>query len=439
MLLTILAFIIVIGVLITIHEFGHFIVAKLFKIKVLVFSIGFGPKLLSYKGKETEYRLSAIPLGGYVKMAGQESILEGKPVEEGDFYSKSPFKRILVVLGGPVSNFILAFLIFMAVMIIGTQQLVFKPVVGGITEQIDMNGKTIETPAYLEGIEKGDRFIKANGEDIKYWSDIQNIVFFSDGEPVHFVIERSNEFIEKDIKPVFNEDEGVWMIGVYPQQDTEVSLIVPGSPSDRAGLKEGDEIQYVNKVRVNSWNDIQKQYNKAEKKINLTVLRGDEKELVVLEKTSEEMGLLELGFITGMEKVVVRESFKDAFINSGRQTIFMSGNILKGIGLLIIGKVSPKEALGGPLTIADYAGRSIKAGWDSFLNYIAILSIILFVLNLLPIPVLDGGNILLSIIEAIKGSLVSLKFRMIFQQIGLVLLFAIMIFAIAMDVIRYVF
>lgn len=439
MLLTILAFIVVIGVLITIHEFGHFAVAKLLKIRVLVFSLGFGPKIFSWKSKETEYRLSAIPLGGYVKMAGQEAIMEGKPVEEGDFYSRGPFKRILVVLAGPLMNLILAFLIFFSVSVIGYEQLVFEPIVGGVIEKMEVEGEKVVSPASKSGLQEGDRFIEIKGEEVKYWSDLQEIVFNSEGEEITFAVERGEETISMEMKPLYDEENKTWMIGVYPRQDNVVSLVIPDSPADKAGLKEGDEIIYLNQEKTDNWNEIKSAFEQSDVAVNLTVERNGENELIEIEKSKEMKDILQLGFITGMKKVKLRKPPQKAVVSSFNQTNFMVYNTFKGIIFLIAGKISPKEALGGPITIADFAGKSMRSGWHSFLNYIAILSIVLFVINLFPIPVLDGGNILLFIIEAFKRSPVSVKFRIVFQYIGLVLLLGVMVFAIMMDVVRYVF
>ncbi|MGQ9705701.1 MAG: site-2 protease family protein [bacterium] len=437
-MITLFSFILVVGVLILFHEFGHFIIARLVGINVLKFSVGFGPKIFSIKGKKTEYVLSAIPLGGYIRMAGEQAFLKDEPIKDGDYFSKGPGERALVVLGGPIMNLALAFLCIFAVYTIGYNEYYFTPVIGSVIEKIKVDNVEVSSPAYIAGLKQGDRIISVDGQKIESWSELQDIVFNSKGAQMSLKIARDDSVIDMNIKPLYDKDKNINIIGVYPEQDNIVSFIVPGSPADKSGLKKGDIIMFVGTSEVKTFSEIEEKYKKLDGIVKFTVSRQGERILIKFEK-KDDADISSLGFITGMRERIVRKNpivaLKFGARDTGRITYFT----IVGVVNLITGRISPKEALGGPLTIADFAGKSARSGWNSLVNYIAILSIMLFILNLLPIPMLDGGNIVINIIEAIKGSLVTLKFRMIYQQVGFFIVISLIALAITMDFIRYVF
>jgi len=437
-MITLLSFILVVGVLILFHEFGHFITARLVGINVLKFSIGFGPKIFSIKGKKTEYVLSAIPLGGYIKMAGEQALLKDEPIKDGDYLSKAPWKRILVVFGGPFMNLVLAFLCIFSVYVIGYNEYYFSPVIGSVIDKVKVDSAEVSSPATVAGLKPEDRIISVNGQKIEAWEELQNIVFNSIGEELSFKISRNSSVVDIKVKPIYDKERNVNIVGVYPKQDNVVSVVIPGSQADRAGLKKGDIILFVGTTEVKTFREIDEEFKKLDKVAKFTVDRGGNKVLIKIDKNGiSDIG--SLGFITGMKERFVRKLPVVALrygINDTGKITFLT---IKGIASLITGKISPKEALGGPLTIADFAGKSAKSGWNSLVNYIALLSIMLFILNLLPIPMLDGGNIVINIIEALKGSLVSLKFRMIYQQVGFFIVISLVALALVMDFIRYVF
>jgi len=437
-LITLLSFILVVGVLILFHEFGHFMIARLVGINVLKFSIGFGPKIFSIKGKKTEYVLSAIPLGGYIRMAGEQVLVKDEPIKDGDYFSKGPGKRILVVLGGPFMNLVLALLCIFSVYTIGYNEYYLSPIIGSIIEKVKVDNTEVPSPALIAGLQEDDRIISVNGQEVNAWDELQNIVFNSKSEQLSFKIDRNGSVVDVNIKPVYDRDRKINIIGVFPKQDNVVSYVVPGSPIDKAGLKKGDVILFVGTSEVKTFREIDEQFKKSDKVVRFTVFRSGERVLVKTNKGSvSDVGLL--GFIMGMRERFIRKRPDIALEYGVRDTGKITWLIIKGIGSLITGKISPREALGGPLTIADFAGKSARSGWNNLVNYIALLSIMLFIVNLLPIPMLDGGNVVINIIEALKGSLVSLKFRMIYQQVGFFIVLSLIVLALIMDFIRYVF
>lgn len=328
----------VFGILIFFHELGHFFVAKKLKVTVEKFSLGFGPALFKFKKGETEYAISAVPFGGYVKMAG-ESLNESKG-KEGEFYSKSPVKRIAIVAAGPIMSFALAFVIFyMVVMTIGTTSLNPQAKVGGLIEG---------NPAESVGIKKGDLIIAIGDLPINDWQQMSGIIKENPGEEIFVTLEREKEILSFSITPkeeILSNGQKVGQIGIYPEVITEKSNPV-----------------------------------------------------TAVYKSAETVG----------------------------KTSYM---IISGLVDLIRGKVSPKEALGGPIMIARITARLSEEGFLPVLNFTGLLSVVLGLLNLLPIPVLDGGVILFFIIEIIRKKPLSEKIQMIAQNIGLVLLIGIMLYA----------
>lgn len=436
-IISLVAFLFTITVLILFHEFGHLIVAKLVRIKVLRFSLGFGKRILKFKPKETEYAISAVPLGGYVKLSGDtpEEIENPRP---GDYYSVGPGRRILMVLAGPVMNLVLAFLIFFIVGVVGYTEYVHEPIVGEIRPTLTVGGEEVPSPASQLGILPGDRFVEVNGKEIETWEDLIAQVRSKQGEEIDITVEREGERLKYKVTPLVEDGGDHPIIGVVGYQDNVVSMILPGTPAEKAGLKKGDVIVAVNGEPTSDYRMIGDIINAQSEPVELSV----ERQGVMLSLTMEppaDSDLLSLGFVCGLKERQVSEPLPRAFLDSATTTGVLVAVSVVGLYQIVTGQIPLKEAVGGPITMADFAGQTAMAGWQTLLRYVALLSIVLFILNLLPIPVLDGGNITLSIIELFRGKPVSLGFRMAFQQVGIFIVFGIMAFAIVMDVIRYAF
>ena len=351
---SILSFIIVLGVLIFFHEFGHFLVARFFGVGVEKFSLGFGPRLIGKKIGVTDYRISAIPLGGYVKMVGEEPDAEISPEEIPlSFTHKHVAKRMLIVAAGPVFNILLAVIIFFGIFFFsGT--FVLKPSVGSVKPG---------SPAFTAGLAKGDLITAINAIEINDWDEMAEIINTSKGQNLKLTVRRGDSSRNFSLAPekvttknIFGEDIQRYIIGITASGETY----------------------------------------------------------------SKEMSLLQ------------------ALSESMVQTYRVSELMVVIITKLITGDIST-DTLGGPIMIAQMAGDSAKAGVGSLISFIALISINLAIINLLPIPILDGGHLLFFSIEAIKGRPVSIKIREIAQQVGMFLLILLMILVFYNDITRIFF
>jgi regulator of sigma E protease len=350
----ILSFIIVLGVLIFFHEFGHFLVARFFGVGVEKFSLGFGPRLIGKKVGITDYRISAIPLGGYVKMVGEEPDAEIDPEEIPlSFTHKHVAKRMLIVAAGPVFNILLAVIIFFGIFL-SSGTFVLKPSVGSVKQG---------APAFSAGLEKGDLITAINESAINSWDEMAEIINGSKGKTIRLAVRRG---------------DSTRNFTIAPEQVTTKNIF-------------GEDIQrYIIGITASG------------------------------ESYSKDLNLF--------------QAFSESLLQTYRVTELMVVIIAK----LITGDIST-DTLGGPIMIAQMAGDSAKAGIGSLISFIALISINLAIINLLPIPVLDGGHLLFFSIEAIKGSPVSIKVREIAQQIGLFLLILLMILVFYNDISRIFF
>ena len=446
-LYALLSFVVAISILIVVHEFGHYWVARRAGVKVLRFSIGFGKPL--YKrtfGKDnTEFVVAMLPLGGYVKMLDEtEGAVDAAELDRA-FNRKSLAKRSAVVLAGPVFNLVFAVLAYWVIFVHGTDG--FRPIVGHVVEN---------SPASVAGFKVGDELISVDGKDIKTWGH-RRLYLFSrllDKEPVTFIVQstdgRKHELhVNLDNLSLSSVGSSIMGkgLGLY-LQFPEVKAVVGGlidGPAKKAGLMIGDRITQIDGQEVDSWVDMAKLIQgSAGKELHVTYLRGEvQKTTVIVPKPSVQNGKtigligispkapaipadmirrLQFGPVQGLKEAVV-------------QTWTMSEMTLKILGKMLTREVSTKN-ISGPITIADYAGQAASIGLSEFIVFLAAISISLGVLNLLPIPVLDGGHLMYYIVEAIKGSPVSELARIRGQQIGFVILIMFMILAFYNDIIR---
>jgi len=351
---SILSFIVVLGVLIFFHEFGHFLVARLFGVGVEKFSLGFGPRLIGKKVGITDYRISAIPLGGYVKMVGEEPDAEIAPEDISlSFTHKHVAKRMLIVAAGPVFNILLAVIIFFGIFF-ASGTFILKPSVGSVKQG---------SPAFAAGLEKGDLITAINESTINSWDEMAEIINASKGQKINLAVRRG---------------ESTRNFSLAPEQVTTKNIF-------------GEDVQrYIIGITASG------------------------------ETYSKQLNLF--------------QAFSESMVQTYRVTELMVVIIAK----LITGDIST-DTLGGPIMIAQMAGDSAKAGIGSLISFIALISVNLAIINLLPIPVLDGGHLLFFSIEAVKGRPVSIKVREIAQQVGLFLLILLMILVFYNDISRIFF
>lgn len=439
----ILAFILILGAAVVIHEFGHFIVAKLFKIRVETFSVGFGPRLFGWKWGHTDYRLSAIPLGGYVKLGGDESNapLEGEgatdiPPEE-MFNLRPRWQRILVALAGPVMNVITALMIPLAGALMYGVPAVPAPVVSSIAR-----GGAAEAAGLL----RGDRLVSFNGIENPKWDTIRGEALLSPGQPLPVVVERNGQRIPLTITPIPYVEEGETM-GVldflpdYGNVPVIVREVESGTPAAEAGLQPGDRIVAVSGQPVRSAEQVT-QFIREHKgqPITLSVNRGGKQLDITATPRRLSDGKERLGFRPDEDIPLHRVGVAGAFayaVDTNLQILRLTG---KALGQFFTGQRSARNTLSGPVGIYKAASSSVeKFGWGGFFTTLAFLSLNLGIFNLLPIPVLDGGAIFLLLIEgllAIVGLKLSMRVRDRIQQVGFVMVLLLMVFVITNDILK---
>jgi regulator of sigma E protease len=346
----ILAFLWVLGILIFIHELGHFLIAKLSGVKVLKFSLGFGPKLIGKKIGETEYRVSLLPLGGYVKLLGDDPGEEIEQEEEGRTFRNQPVrKRMAIVLAGPLSNLLFAAFIFSLLFSLGIPQL--SPVVGKVVDGF---------PAQKAGIRPGDVILKVNDEEIAQWSDLLSVIPKSEGKELKIILKREGEVLRISVAPRVIKGKNIF---------------------------------------------------------------------------GEEITTYQIGIVPSGESVLKREPIHKAVVSGLYQSWYVTKLVVVSI-IKIIQRVIPAKTIGGPILIAQMAGKQAQEGFLSLIFFTAVLSINLGILNLFPIPILDGGHLLFLSLEFIIGRPLSVKKLELAQQIGLIIIILLMVFAFYNDIMR---
>lgn len=535
----IVPFVILLGLLIFVHELGHFLVAKYWGVRVEVFSMGFGKKILKYKRGDTTYCISLIPLGGYVKMFGDDPSVEVSSEDKPFSYTHKPvMQRISIVLAGPLMNFFFAILLFFIIAMTGeqmkapilgdiepdteafavgfrsgdkilkaggseilhwddlirkltdyqgqnleisvehvltnsTETLSIKPkltknqnilstedYIGdfpGLTNlsKASMVGVALNSIAYEQGLRTGDLLTSINGVKLKYFRELENIFVAQQGQELKIELERfdvndPNKSSKEKISFKSNNVASLQSIGIE-KSELFLAKIVKDSPAEAAGLKNGDRVVSINGKTPHKWEDILDTVKSYDEKSPLIfeVLQGsDLKKIEVVPKMTTQMnahggedkrftvGIVPWSMPTPPEISIVKSSNLVAGLARGfEKSVEVTQMTIVSFLRLIQAKISPKN-IGGVISIGQAAHETFKLGWSHFVQMMAVISINLFILNLLPVPVLDGGHLLFYSIEAIKGAPLSMRKMEIAQQIGLVVLMSLMVFALFNDVTR---
>jgi regulator of sigma E protease len=431
-------FLVVLGVLVAFHELGHFLAARWVGVKVLKFSIGFGPKIFGRQVGETEYLVSAVPLGGYVKLFGEDETEATTPDDRRRSFShQGLWGKVLIVAAGPGFNFILAYLIFAGWLSTGSP--LFVPTFRDLSA--DVEALVPGSPASVAGMEVGDRIVRVNGEDISTKTELLDIVSRSKGQPLSLEVRREEQLKMLTATPVpitgdgASPDEPLYTIGVE-ETPPLVTSVMQGSPASIGGLQPGDRVVSIEGHTIYTWAQMTTQVREhPEKPLTFEVLReGKRTSLTVtpaIEKLTINGQTSEVGKIgiSGPGRSLMRSNNVGEAVYQGLEATW-GWTELTAIGLykMIVGDISSKN-IGGPLTIANISGEAASQGASSVVFLIAILSINLGVLNLLPIPILDGGHLLFFLIEGILRKPLGERQREVAQQVGLVLLVGVMIFA----------
>jgi regulator of sigma E protease len=421
--------------MIVIHEFGHFIVAKLLGIAVETFSVGFGPRLLGFRLGETDYRISAIPLGGYVKFRGENlEMIQGKSEGSVDeFLSHPKWKRFLVALAGPVFNLVTALLIPTAAILYGFQ--------GDIndSQQVVIGEVKPGSTAEQGGLQKGDRIIAFDGDQNPTWATVDDKVITNLGEDIPLTVDRNGQILNLNVRPRL-ETRGSETYGALdirpPLTFIGVAEVQKDTPAERAGLQNGDKITAVNDTPVTGWIQFRRPIEEG-REVALTVQRGQE--TLTIEGTPQKGGDgYMLGFKPFFETRLLKTNSIATALRYGWdkniRVVKLTGQVFKQI---FSGQRSARNSIQGPIGIAETTATVYKIdGWAGVIGLMGMLSLSLGILNLLPIPVLDGGVILLIFIEGILGLVgltMSMNFRERFQQVGFVLVLLLMGFVIVND------
>ncbi len=441
LLQTILAFIGAIALLVAVHEYGHFWTARRLGVRVLRFSIGFGPKLWGKVHNGTEYWISAIPLGGYVKMLDER---EGPvPASQRDlaFNTQALWKRSLIVAAGPAVNFLLAMLLYWMVLVAGTEGL--RPL---------LSQPPADSLAYSAGLRAGDEVLSVNDRPIATWQELRIHLLKDalDGESLTLTILRESvqQTVRVPLDDVSADPERLFnALGLQPFRPRIPPLIgevVPGEAADRAGLQVGDLIRAFNGQEIDDWSAlVQLIAANPDTDVKMRIQRRGGEFLVNLRLGSIESGAVRRGRLgAGVDvdpqiwqdlRAEYRLSPLAAVPEAIRRTWDMSWLTLRMLGEMLVGEVSWKN-VSGPLQIATYAGQSASIGFEVYLSFLALVSVSLGVLNLLPVPILDGGHLLYYAIEGVRGKPLSEEMQAMGLRIGMALLLMLMVVAMYNDI-----
>ena len=447
LLWTAVAFIVALGVLIVVHEYGHYLVARLCKVKVLRFSVGFGRPLFNWRGRDgTEWVIAAVPFGGYVKMLDEREA----PVRADDlpraFNRQSVWRRTAIVAAGPMANFLFAIAVYAGLFMYGLPEA--RPIVGS---------PPAGSAAANAGLRAGDTILAVDGEAITTWQQLRWRVLKGalQGEQLRLERVGAQRHLSEallDLRRFAGTDADgdlLAMIGLQlyrPPLAPVLGQIEAKSAAARAGLQPGDRIVRINDVAIESWNGLVDAVRASPgQALRIDVLRGARTVQLTVTPEAREVDGTPVGRIgaapfvppTHLERILVRTQHGpfEAVLRATDKTFDIALFSLRMLGKMLLGEVSWKH-LSGPVTIADYAGQSAQMGWVSYLTFLALISISLGVLNLLPIPLLDGGHLMYYALEVVKGSPVSDRVMELGQRVGLTLLLIMMAFAFYNDLNR---
>ncbi len=431
-------FLVVLGVLVAFHELGHFLAARWVGVKILKFSIGFGPKIFGRQVGETEYLVSAVPLGGYVKLFGEDETEATTPDDRRRSFShQGLWGKVLIVAAGPGFNFILAYLIFAGWLSTGSP--LFVPTFRDLSA--DIEALVPGSPASAAGMEVGDRVVRVNGKEISTKTELLDLVSRSNGQPISLEVRREGQLKTLTATPVritgdeAAKDEPLYTIGIE-EMPPLVTSVMHGSPASTGGLQPGDRVVAIEGHSIYTWAQMTAHVREhPETPLKFEVLREGTRATLTVTPASEKLTVngqaSEVGKIgiSGPGRSLMRsDTVAEAVLQGLEATWGWTELTVIGLYKMVVGDISSKN-IGGPLTIANISGEAASQGASSVVFLIAILSINLGVLNLLPIPILDGGHLLFFLIEGILRKPLGERQREVAQQVGLVLLVGVMIFA----------
>ncbi len=436
------------GIVVFFHELGHFAMARLVGVEVEEFSLGWGPRLVSKKIGSTAYTISALPIGGYCRMKGEDSYrkaieqgLDEFPRERGTFFGATPARRILISLGGPLMNVVFAFIAYTAVVAVGYEVSSWD---NRVILASDYDGG--EYPADIAGIQSGDRIVSIGSKDTATFSGIQEAVSLSARRNTEIILDRDGQRMAVRIVPELDKGTGAGRVGVYPWIEPVVGDVSPDGAAALAGLKKGDSVTAIDHLTVDNSLAIHKYLEKlAPDTIQLTYMRGGVERSARLVMAYGGSDANNLGILWKMNRTTIRsDGFIDSFVMGFHETRKTIVGTYRGLASLFMG-VDLLKAISGPARITWMVGtvasdglkRESAGGLSTALNFLALLSIGLFAMNLLPIPLLDGGSILLFLIEIVRRKAAKVKTVFRYQTIGMVVVAALFILSTVSDVLFF--
>ena len=429
----VVAFVFVLGVMVLVHELGHFLAARYFGVRVEAFAFGFGPRLFGYKRGDTDYKVCLVPLGGYVKMTGETTKEPtGDPAE---FLSKPRWQRVIIALMGPVFNVLLALLLLAGLFMVRYERLAFQlepAVVGRVAE-----GSTAEQA----GVREGDRIVAIDGEETPTWESVKLREITATHTTLNVTVERAGKRI--DLPVVIGEDEatGAGNAGWSEIVTVRVVETQEGKPAEQAGIRAGDILVTLNGEEIDDLQGVVELIKQSEgKPIQIEILREDQPLQVTVSAVHVESqtngGVWQIGLsLSQYERIKTRLGLVDAWrasVDHNAKSATLIFRFLKG---LVEQRMSPKS-LAGPIGIARLSGQAARSGWPQLVMFMALISLNLGIFNLLPIPILDGGVITLLLMESVMRRDISFAVKERIAQVGLVFILLLFAFVIYNDIVN---
>jgi len=425
---TIFAFILVFGILVFVHEFGHFFMAKLVGIRVDVFSFGYGKRLIGFKKGDTDYRISLIPMGGYVKFPGEEALEQQKPPQPGDFHAAKRWQRLLVIFMGPLMNVVLAIVLMAVINMVGALVPLYQsqpPVIGWIET---------DSPAARAGLRIDDEILAINEKETKNWGEVELAVGSKPEKTIEIDIRRDSQILRIDLLTESRTRYEMGYAGFLGKIRTQVKMVMQNTPAEKAGLQPGDVILDIDDRPVYFNQFLQIIQENPDNELKFLVKRGEEN--LSLSITPRRKGTTgEIGIAHTVEAEEQKYGFFSAFGESFRENVKLIFLVVDFLKDLMTGEGSTKQ-LGGPIEIANLSYTAFRMGLIALMSWIALISLQLGVINLFPIPVLDGGQILVLILEGIFRRDFSPKLKQIIMQIGFAIFIFLIVFVILNDVVK---
>ena len=425
---TILAFTIVFGILVFVHEFGHFFMAKLVGVRVEVFSFGYGKRLFGVKKGETDYRISLLPLGGYVKLLGEGMFEKDRPLAPDDLMAKTRGQRLLIMAMGSIMNIILAVLIVAFMNVVGTEVAAYlddKPVIGYIETS---------SPAEKAGLRIDDEIVRIGGREVKTWTEVEMAVGTKPDRLVRIDIRRDGETLPVNLQTESVTRYQMGYAGFEAKILTQIKMVLSKSAAEKAGLRAGDIVLAIDGAPVYYNQFIGIIQKSPGEELLFSVRRGGQT-LTIPVTPRKEGDAGKIGVSHGPASVTKKYAFFTAVGQSVKKNLSDTFLVIRFIKELFTGEASTRQ-LGGPLEIANFSYTAFRLGWMPLLAWIAVISLQLGILNLFPIPVFDGGQIFVLIIESIFRRDLGPKSRQVWMSIGFVIFVVLIVFVVLNDIVK---